>query len=31
MEEVVRKENLEQALTKFFDERGLLTLSGYAS
>jgi hypothetical protein len=28
-EEVVRKANLEQALNKFFAERGLLTLSGY--
>jgi hypothetical protein len=31
MEEVVRKENLEQALNKLFAERGLLTLSGYGS
>ena len=31
MEEVVRKENLEQALNKLFAERGLLTPSGYAS
>jgi hypothetical protein len=31
MEEVVRKENLEQALNKFFAERRLLALSGYGS
>jgi hypothetical protein len=31
MEEVVRIENLEQALNAFFAERGLLTPSGYGS